>query len=291
MSASPCRWIRADRPCPSREIRPARTQARQFVALLVIGVATAQNLGYTLNVPSMLEANDISRWCTVWSLLEQGTYAIDECPWQYRTQDKVYRPAKLEPPGPDASPLKEFEYQIAPDVVEDAEPRRRRRKPASRRPRPTRRSEARRWRSPRRVRGVETRRGRGDGSGRVGRDRAALLLQQAAALADDDRRHSLPVPQGDRGRTRRGDRDAADARAEREEAGRGRAGQVPVTRSSGTGNRSSGRSIRITSSRSSSCSTWCRSSSISCCYARLLDRHAANDWAWFFSLVAAAWGT
>ncbi len=26
-------------------------------------------------------------------------------------------------------------------------------------------------------------------------------------------------------------------------------------------------------------------------YARHLDRHAANDWAWFLSLVAAAWGT
>jgi hypothetical protein len=26
-------------------------------------------------------------------------------------------------------------------------------------------------------------------------------------------------------------------------------------------------------------------------YARFLDRHAANDWAWFFSLFAGAWGT
>ncbi len=26
-------------------------------------------------------------------------------------------------------------------------------------------------------------------------------------------------------------------------------------------------------------------------YARLLDRHAANDWAWFLSLFAAAWGS
>ena len=38
-----------------------------------------------------MTANDISRWCTVWSLLERGTYAIDECPWQVDTQDKVER--------------------------------------------------------------------------------------------------------------------------------------------------------------------------------------------------------
>jgi hypothetical protein len=34
-------------------------------------------------------ANDISRWCTVWSLVERGTYVIDDCPWQVDTQDKV----------------------------------------------------------------------------------------------------------------------------------------------------------------------------------------------------------
>ena len=39
-------------------------------------------------------ANDISRWCTVWSLLERGTYVIDECPWQIETQDKVFRAPK-----------------------------------------------------------------------------------------------------------------------------------------------------------------------------------------------------
>ena len=36
-----------------------------------------------------MTANDISRWCTVWSLLERGTYVIDECPWQVDTQDKI----------------------------------------------------------------------------------------------------------------------------------------------------------------------------------------------------------
>src|SRR5260370_32633473 len=68
-----------------------RSQARQYIAVIVIGVATAQALGLTLKMPTQLEANDISRWCTVWSLLERGTYAIDECPWQNRTQDKVQK--------------------------------------------------------------------------------------------------------------------------------------------------------------------------------------------------------
>ena len=53
--------------------------ARRFVALLVITSATAVSLGLTLRTPTQLEANDISRWCTVWSLVERGTYRIDEC--------------------------------------------------------------------------------------------------------------------------------------------------------------------------------------------------------------------
>jgi hypothetical protein len=52
----------------------------------------ALSLGLTLRMPTMIGANDISRWCTVWSLVEQGTYAIDDCPWQGETQDKVFRP-------------------------------------------------------------------------------------------------------------------------------------------------------------------------------------------------------
>ena len=42
-------------------------------------------------MPTQMGANDISRWCTVWSLLERGTYAIDDCPWQSQTQDKVFK--------------------------------------------------------------------------------------------------------------------------------------------------------------------------------------------------------
>src|SRR4051812_22748436 len=68
-----------------------RSQARRFVALLVIGAATAQSLGLALKMPSQVGANDISRWCTVWSLLERGSYAIDDCPWQSKTQDKIHK--------------------------------------------------------------------------------------------------------------------------------------------------------------------------------------------------------
>ncbi len=70
---------------------PGRTQARQYVAMIVIGVATAQALGITLKAPTQMGANDISRWCTVWSLLERGSYVIDDCPWQSQTQDKVFK--------------------------------------------------------------------------------------------------------------------------------------------------------------------------------------------------------
>ncbi|MBX6315773.1 MAG: hypothetical protein IRY99_23085, partial [Isosphaeraceae bacterium] len=99
-----------------------RPQARQLVALLVIGVATAQALGLTMKMPTQLEANDISRWCTVWALVERGTYAIDECPWQAKTQDKVLKPDKLEPPGPGASALRRLEYALAPASWKEGEP-------------------------------------------------------------------------------------------------------------------------------------------------------------------------
>ncbi len=76
------------------EQKPARSDPRRFVALIVIVTATGFALGHSLRQPTQMGANDISRWCTVWSLLERGTYVIDECPWQVDTQDKVYRAPK-----------------------------------------------------------------------------------------------------------------------------------------------------------------------------------------------------
>jgi hypothetical protein len=76
------------------EAESRRPAARQFAALLIVTVATAIALGHVLRQPAFMTANDISRWCTVWSLLERGTYQIDECPWQTQTQDKVYSTSK-----------------------------------------------------------------------------------------------------------------------------------------------------------------------------------------------------
>ena len=77
--------------------------ARRFVTLIVIVAATAQSLGTALRMPTQLTANDVSRYCTVWSLLERGTYAIDECPWAKDTQDKVKKPDPFskETPAPE----------------------------------------------------------------------------------------------------------------------------------------------------------------------------------------------
>src|SRR5882757_7533870 len=83
-----------------------RSQARRYVASIVIAVAVAQGLGIALKAPTQIEANDISRWCTVWSLLEKGTYAIDDCPWQFKTQDKVKKPDRLAPLAANASALR-----------------------------------------------------------------------------------------------------------------------------------------------------------------------------------------
>jgi uncharacterized membrane protein len=81
---------------PESELVPRRPGPRRFVALIVITAAVALALGVMLRQPSMMAANDISRWCTVWSLLERGSYVIDDCPWLVDTQDKVYRVSKRE---------------------------------------------------------------------------------------------------------------------------------------------------------------------------------------------------
>src|SRR4051794_12237681 len=91
-----------------------RSPARQFFALIVIGSATAFALGLTLKSPVQTGANDISRWCTVWSLLEEGTYAIDNCPWQSKTQDKVYRNAPFQPSSRGHGPVKHFYSSMPP---------------------------------------------------------------------------------------------------------------------------------------------------------------------------------
>jgi len=102
-------------PIPSAVIasNPGRSEARKIVAALVIGVATAQSLGLALKMPTQLTANDISRYCTVWALLERGTYAIDDCPWQKDTQDKVRKPD----PFSKVSPAPEHFYSSKPPLL------------------------------------------------------------------------------------------------------------------------------------------------------------------------------
>ncbi len=66
-----------------------------------------------------MTANDISRWCTVWSLLERGTYAIDECPWQGDTQDKIQWPPRKpgEPAPADGQPDGRHYYSSKPALI------------------------------------------------------------------------------------------------------------------------------------------------------------------------------
>jgi hypothetical protein len=99
-----------------------RPRHRRYLAQILITAAVALALGVTLKVPTQQGANDISRWCTVWSLLERGTYAIDECPWQSQTQDKVKKPDKVTPPGPDAGIVKKVEFRLAPHAWRVGEP-------------------------------------------------------------------------------------------------------------------------------------------------------------------------
>jgi hypothetical protein len=94
-----------------------RPEVRRFAAQIIIVAATALALGHTLRQPAQMAANDISRWCTVWSLLERGSYVIDECPWQVDTQDKVFRAAKgASGPGPGQPPVPHY-YSSKPALL------------------------------------------------------------------------------------------------------------------------------------------------------------------------------
>jgi len=98
------------------EPTPPRPLHRQFFAMLVIVVATGQALGLALKMPALIGANDISRWCTVWSLLERGTYVIDDCPWQKQTMDKVQRPDPSGAVDDDGEPVLHF-YSSKPPFL------------------------------------------------------------------------------------------------------------------------------------------------------------------------------
>lgn len=100
-------------PQPTTPAPDAHATRRMAGSILIVG-AVALVLGATLKIPVLIGANDISRWCTVWSLLERGTYAIDECPWQSQTQDKVRVPEPF--PSPGAEPRYRF-YSSKPPLL------------------------------------------------------------------------------------------------------------------------------------------------------------------------------
>jgi hypothetical protein len=77
----------------SDAVQPAESTAddRGFrgIAWLVGVAAGAVVFGIMLRTDAVLCPNDASRWDTIWSLVEKGTYVIDEAPWG--TIDKVHR--------------------------------------------------------------------------------------------------------------------------------------------------------------------------------------------------------
>jgi len=67
--------------------RSAASLRAAEIALIVLTAGVV--LGFILRSPVFLGANDNSRWDTIWSLVERGTYVIDEAP--FATIDKVQR--------------------------------------------------------------------------------------------------------------------------------------------------------------------------------------------------------
>lgn len=69
----------AERPAPAATgWFAALRDPLRATCLLLIGVSLCVSFARLLEVPPLQSANDKSRWCTVWSLVEKGTYRIDE---------------------------------------------------------------------------------------------------------------------------------------------------------------------------------------------------------------------
>ncbi len=52
--------------------------SRRTASLLLVLIAVSLHVAALLNAKPLQSANDRSRWCTVWSLVERGTFRIDE---------------------------------------------------------------------------------------------------------------------------------------------------------------------------------------------------------------------
>jgi hypothetical protein len=101
-------------PLENNDGQSSRSKVRHYLTLVIIGTATSQGLGFALSIPTPWKDNDASRWCTVWSLLERGTYAIDGSPWE--TIDKVQGPAPFQAVAQGAQPVKHF-YSSKPPLM------------------------------------------------------------------------------------------------------------------------------------------------------------------------------
>jgi hypothetical protein len=101
---------------PASPPLPRRSDLRRFAALIIITAATSIAFGVTLRQPTQMGANDISRWCTIWSLLERGSFIIDECPWQLDTQDKIFKAVKSTTAEPGSPPVKHY-YSSKPALL------------------------------------------------------------------------------------------------------------------------------------------------------------------------------
>ena len=105
-----------DEPTSDMPAQLPRSPARQAFAMLVIGVTTALAVGMTVQLRAKSGGNDVSRWCTVWSLLERGTYVIDDCPWRSETVDLIQQPSPWERPEAGKPPVKHF-YSSKPPIL------------------------------------------------------------------------------------------------------------------------------------------------------------------------------
>lgn len=64
-------------PLEQQESLTCSRKQRWLIYVLLLTVTLGQGLAAILNSTPLQSANDRSRWCTVWSLVEQGTYQID----------------------------------------------------------------------------------------------------------------------------------------------------------------------------------------------------------------------
>jgi len=69
-----------------------RLRLRRFLYVLIIAVAAGSSFSDLMRSNPLMSANDRSRWSTVWSLVDRGTYQIDEIQSRkaWSSIDKVY---------------------------------------------------------------------------------------------------------------------------------------------------------------------------------------------------------